>query len=217
MYHLVLDLEMCQVPKKYRSKEYHYALETIQLGAVLLDDNFNQVDAFSSYVHPTYGYIDRFIKDFTGITNDEVKEAKELEEVLIDFLCWIDDREYKVYAWSESDYSQFKHEIMCKNIEGDYIDDFMNLDRWVDYQKIFDDRYGYEKAVSLENALILCDIDSEGRMHDGLDDAINTSRLIGILETNPEYQLTDYISVEEPEPLMICLGDMFSVLSLQMA
>ena len=217
MYHLVLDLEMCNVPRKFRRKEYKYALEIIQLGAVLLDENFEQVDTFSSYVHPNYGYVDSFIKYLTGITNDEIKDAKELEEVLIDFLCWIDDREYKIYAWSESDYCQFKHEIMCKNIEGDYIDDFMSPDRWIDYQRIFNDRYGYEKAVSLENALILCDIDSEGKMHDGLDDAINTSKLIGILETNPDYQLTDYITVEEPEPLMTCLGDMFVGLSLQMA
>ena len=217
MYNLVLDLEMCNVPRKFRKKEYKYALEIIQLGAVLLDENFNRVDTFSSYVHPNYGYVDSFIKDLTGITNKEVKNAKELEEVLIDFLCWLDDREYKIYAWSESDYCQFEHEIRCKNIEGDYIDDFMKLDRWIDYQKIFDDRYGYDKAVSLENALILCDIDSEGRMHDGLDDAINTSKLISVLENNPNYQLTDYIIVDEPKPLMTCLGDMFAGIRLQMA
>ena len=217
MYHLVLDLEMCKVPKKYRCKEYHYASEIIQLGAVLLDERFNQVDTFSSYVHPIYGYIDNFIKDFTGISNDEVKDAKGLEEVLIDFLCWIDNREYKVYAWSETDYMQLEHEIRCKNIDGDYIEDFMNSGRWIDYQKIFDDRYGYTRSVSLENALILCDIDPKGRMHDGLDDAINTSTLISILENNPEYQLTHYITVEEPEPLMTCLGDMFAGLSLQIA
>ena len=217
MYHLVLDLEMCRVPGKYRCKEYHYALETIQFGAVLLDENFEQVDTFSSYVHPIYGYIDSFIKSFTGISNNEVNKAKDLEEVLIDFLCWIDNREYKVYAWSENDYRQLEHEIKCKNIEGDYIDDFMSSDRWIDYQKIFDDRYGYTKSVSLENALILCDIDPEGRMHDGLDDAINTSRLISVLENNPGYQLTNYITVEETQPLMTCLGDMFAGISLQMA
>ena len=185
MYHLVLDLEMCRVSRKFRRKEYKYALEIIQLGAVLLYENYEQVDIFSSYVRPTYGYIDGFIKDLTNISYNDVKDAKDLEEVLIDFLCWIDDREYKIYAWSESDYIQLKHEIRCKNIEGDYIDYFMNSDRWIDYQKIFGD--GYEMAVSLENALILCDIDPEGRMHNCLDDALNTSKLIGVLESNPEY------------------------------
>ena len=37
MNYLVIDLEMCKVPRDYRSKRYKYANETIQIGAVLLD------------------------------------------------------------------------------------------------------------------------------------------------------------------------------------
>ena len=37
MDYLVLDLEMCKVPKNYRRKDYQYATETIQIGAVLLN------------------------------------------------------------------------------------------------------------------------------------------------------------------------------------
>ena len=36
MFYLVIDLEMCRVPRDYRNKAYHYAYETIQIGAVLL-------------------------------------------------------------------------------------------------------------------------------------------------------------------------------------
>ena len=38
MNYLVIDLEMCKVPRDYRSKRYKYANETIQIGAVLLDE-----------------------------------------------------------------------------------------------------------------------------------------------------------------------------------
>ena len=31
MNHLVIDLEMCKVPRDYRSKRYKYANETIQI------------------------------------------------------------------------------------------------------------------------------------------------------------------------------------------
>ena len=41
MNYLVIDLEMCNVPKDYRSRSYKYANETIQIGAVLLDDAVN--------------------------------------------------------------------------------------------------------------------------------------------------------------------------------
>ena len=29
MFYLVIDLEMCRVPRDYRNKAYHYAYETI--------------------------------------------------------------------------------------------------------------------------------------------------------------------------------------------
>lgn len=41
MNYLVIDLEMCNVPRDYRSRSYKYANETIQIGAVLLDDAVN--------------------------------------------------------------------------------------------------------------------------------------------------------------------------------
>lgn len=43
MFHLVIDLEMYKVPRDYRSKSYRYAYETIQIGAVLLDDSFKRI------------------------------------------------------------------------------------------------------------------------------------------------------------------------------
>ena len=40
MNYVVIDLEMCHVPKTYRSKNYKYASEIIQIGAVMLDQNY---------------------------------------------------------------------------------------------------------------------------------------------------------------------------------
>ena len=66
MNYLVIDLEMCRVPKLYRSK-YKYANETIQIGAVLLDDEFKRIATLCQYVHPEYGVIDHFIENMAGI------------------------------------------------------------------------------------------------------------------------------------------------------
>ena len=43
MYNLIIDLEMCNVPRDYRRRSYKYANETIQIGAVLLDENFKRI------------------------------------------------------------------------------------------------------------------------------------------------------------------------------
>ncbi len=42
MNYLVIDLEMCKVPKDYRNKNYKYASEIIQIGAVLLDERYRR-------------------------------------------------------------------------------------------------------------------------------------------------------------------------------
>lgn len=81
MFYLVIDLEMCRVPRDYRNKAYHYAYETIQIGAVLLNEEFKQVGTIREYVHPEHGVIDPFIERLTGIKNSQVKKAPRIRAV----------------------------------------------------------------------------------------------------------------------------------------
>ena len=116
MNYLVIDLEMCRVKKLYR-KTYKYASEIIQIGAVLLDEGFSRIATMCEYVNPEYGVLDNFIESMTGIKNRDIKQAPKLTEALEHLTDWLGDREYKVYAWSDSDRTQILHEIKAKNIE----------------------------------------------------------------------------------------------------
>ena len=142
MNYLVIDLEMCNVPRDYRSRSYKYANETIQIGAVLLDEEFKRIGTLSQYVHPEHGVIDPFIQNLTGIRNSQVKKAPRIEEALLHMIDWIGDREYKVYAWSGSDRAQLLHEIKAKKICDERILDFVCEARWIDYQDVFVKRFG---------------------------------------------------------------------------
>lgn len=218
MNYLVIDLEMCKVPRDYRSKRYKYANETIQIGAVLLDEEFKRIGTLSQFVHPEHGVINYFIENLTGIKNGQVKHAPRLQEALLHMLNWIGDREYKVYAWSGSDRAQILHEIKAKNIVDEKIASFMEESRWVDYQDIFMKRYEMSRKMSLEEALGRADIDPEGRFHDGLNDAVNTGLLIEKLELNPDYQLVSYEMPEKPsEHLSSSLGELFASMELKLA
>ena len=217
MYYVVLDIEMCKVPKIYRGDRYKYAREVIQIGAVLLDQDYKQVDTFSQYVKPEYGKIDNFIKNLTGINNFQVKEAPGLENALQNMLDWIGEREYCVYAWSENDYNQLKREIFYKGIDDPDIENFMDVERWHDYQAVFDERFDYDNKVGLKDALMLCDIDAVGNFHDGFYDALNTAILISRIETDPDFKLTKYEYIESYEPVNTCLGDLFGRMSLNIA
>ena len=214
MNYLVIDLEMCKVPKRYRSKKYRYAYETIQVGAVLLDEDYEVIGRINQYVHPEYGVMDHFISNLTGIQNSHVKKAPCLKEVLIHMIDWLGDREYKVFAWSDSDYSQLKHEITSKEIQDLKIENFMNTERWIDYQAKFGSRYGFTRSVSLEDALMYCNIDSEGRLHDGLYDAVNTAKMIQLLERNEAYQICNIDFKTDSEPLSFNMGNLFAGLDL---
>ena len=137
MNYLVIDLEMCNVPRDYRSRSYKYANETIQIGAVLLDEEFKRIGTLSQYVHPEHGVIDPFIQNLTGIRNSQVKKAPRIEEALLHMIDWIGDREYKVYAWSGSDRAQLLHEIKAKKICDERILDFVCEARWIELLGLF--------------------------------------------------------------------------------
>ena len=218
MYNLIIDLEMCNVPRDYRKRSYKYANETIQIGAVLLDEDFKRIGTLCQYVHPEYGVIDYFIENLTGRKNSQVKKAPKLNEALIHMIDWLGERDYKIYAWSESDRNQLLHEIKAKNMTDERIHEFMKAENWIDYQDVFTKRFELSRQLSLEEALGRAEIEPEGRFHDGLDDAVNTGYLIEKLERNPDYQLVSYEMPEKPtQHLCSTLGEIFAGLDLNFA
>ena len=137
MNYLVIDLEMCKVPKNYRGKNYKYASEIIQVGAVLLDEEYKEIGTLCQYVHPEFGILDYFITNLTGIEKGQIKNAPKLKDALIHMADWLGEREYKVFAWSKSDYWQLDHEIKSKKLNDEKLDELMKPERWIDYQEIF--------------------------------------------------------------------------------
>lgn len=92
----------------------------------------------------------------------------------------------------------------------------MNAEHWVDYQNIFGKRYGYDRAVSLEDALLYSEIDQAGRAHNGLDDAYNTAQLIEKLEKNPDYiPCVKSAAKKKEDMLTYSLGDLLGKLFQQ--
>lgn len=217
MNYLVLDLEMCGVQPHYRTDKFHFATEIIQIGGVLLDEEYQCIGEIRQYVHPEHGVIDNFILSLTGISNADVKHAPSLAEAMNHMLNWIGNREYQVIAWSKNDYNQFRKEIKAKEIVDDKIHNFMNKKNWIDYQRSFGERFEFSREVGLEEALLYCEIEAEGRLHDGLCDAINTAKILKKLELHPEFEIENYEKgiTEAVEPLNYSLGELFANLGFQ--
>lgn len=209
---IVVDLEMCRINQNYYKDKYQYRREIIQIGAVKVDENLNMIDEFSTYVQPQYGKIDGYIMNLTGIHEKQIKRAPILEDALKQFANWIGEQECEICAWSKTDKSQMKKEILSKGIEGHEIEFLLEQCKWVDYQEEFQTRFQIQNTPSLKTALEWTGIMLEGKQHDGLDDAYNTARMIIKLESNPQYQISTELlqAKEESEELTYTIGNMFA-------
>lgn len=217
--YVVIDVEMCRVPGRTRLQGYLHTNEIIQIGAVMMNEAYERIAEFSSFVHPDYGKISDFIQRLTGISEQDVRRAPSLEQTLTAMKGWIGNRDVIFCAWSETDYTQIRDEIEAKGLSREAFALFLEEDRWVDYQKIAGERFGSSRPVSLANALRAARLRPEGQAHDGLTDSWNTARLIEKMEKNPDMQFSlDCLEEEEAYiPLGFSLGNMLGSLQLEIA
>ena len=88
MKHIVVDLEMNTVRGKMEKKGT-YNMETIEIGAVMLDDRLQEISSFRTYVKPEYNNrIAPNISRLTGITDAMVEHAPYFKEAFRMFANW---------------------------------------------------------------------------------------------------------------------------------
>ncbi len=214
-WYAVIDLEMCKVPWQVRMDQYHFAMETIQIGAVLLNESLEIVDRFTTYVSPRFGYIDSFINRLTGISKCDITDAPEMEEALRRFADWLPD-DARAVSWSDSDEIQIQCEMKEKNICIEEIE--ILFENWIDCQKIFSDKINSPKNYSLEDALNIANIIYRDGAHNGLVDAYNTALLFAKMEKEEELQLSPYYSkllLSKEESNGFTIGSLFAGIDLQ--
>ena len=185
MKHVVVDLEMNPVDREYKEIRKRLSGEIIEIGAVRLDENYQQEDKFRCYVLPEYGAIRKHITELTGITQEMVAGSAHFGEAFQSFVDWIGEGETKIYSWSMSDIRQLRKECRLKleDFDTNWLDS-----RWVDLQKAFDDRIGLHNSLALKHALGAMDKDFQGTAHTALDDAINTSSILALMQDDEEFQ-----------------------------
>ena len=216
MKHIFVDFEMNPVDKGFKKERRICAMEIIEIGAVMLDDDLNEVSSFKRYVKPQFNseILERF-SELTGITTEMLKDKEHLPEALTAFVDWcVDntdpDEEYTVYAWSETDLYQLEGEIEQKDIEINDELDYI-LANWTDFQLEFGRIVGITRQISLEKALDLAGLSFDGKVHDALWDARNTAMLFAHTEDDEGFQhILDKINevMQTPKPMTVSLGDL---------
>lgn len=179
-----VDLEMKPIEKDFKAERRISPHEVIEIGAVMLDENKEECSSFVEVVKPQYGAIPPRYEELTGVTNAMAADAEEFSEALLAFSAWCRPADI-IYAWSGSDYRQLKLESRLKGTL-EYLQPL--ADRWADYQRIFTDKLGLSRELSLEQAVNICGLSFEGHMHDALWDARNTAAVYRVAEDPVSYQ-----------------------------
>ena len=208
MKHVVVDLEMNPVSREFREVRRKLNEEVIEIGAVRLDENFQQEAEFQCYVKPEYGPIKKHITSLTGITQAMVADKKTYAACFQDFVDWVGEEETKIYSWSMSDIKQLRSE--CRYKLPDFDIGWLNA-RWVDLQQEFDDRLGLHNSLALKHALCAMDHKFEGTQHTALADAINTSAILTLMQDDAKFKETMKPVLEILQPkddLASSIGDL---------
>ena len=211
MRYVFVDFEMNPIEASHKEEKKVCGSEIIEIGAVMLDENFEEVSFFKKLVKPQYNsQIYKKWEVLTGITTEMVGGAQYFESAFADFIAWCGDDGYEIYAWSNSDRSQLVKEMKLKNFEGTEACKYM-LNHWLDFQKIYGEIVLEEKIISLENALNECGIPFSGRKHDALYDARNTSLLFVESKLNDLAKLVkDVQDAMCPKDEGATLGELFN-------
>ena len=148
----------------------NFITEIIEFGFTVLADG-EIIEKGGFFIKPQYSTLDYFIEELTGITEEDLKYAKDFKSSMVSFFSKHPPEEYIFVSWG--DYDKKMMNKMCElwEMEPFKFNKFLNL------KKAFKDFYGLTKEKGLAKALIFSGIELEGKHHSGIDDAYNTSKI----------------------------------------
>lgn len=177
MLKLIVDFEATCTDKNEFPR---HEMEIIEIGAVLFDDN-GGVSHYQNWVKPVKNpNLTSFCQELTGITQDDVDWASGFEVVMEHFLSWVrkntQGEEYVFYSWGA-----FDKNIMGRQCVEYGIDATDVLNQHVNAKELFAEKFNC-KPMGVTSALKLKRLKFEGQHHRALDDAINITKLVKLLE-----------------------------------
>ena len=208
MKYIVVDLEMNPISREYKEERKICRQEIIEIGAVVLDENFLVLGEFKTLVKPQFNQeIYKKYETLTGISTDMVSGAPCFKDAFEMFQNWCESYHdsYEMLAWSENDYNQIVAEMKLKGISD------IKVEEWCDFQKEFTDKLGVERPLALDKALNYAGVSFEGKRHDALCDARATAELVAIIRNEEKCKIVLNYVLEafKPKSVSGTLGEMF--------
>jgi len=101
MVYIILDLEWNSV---YGTKIRGFINEIIEIGAVMLDERFREINSFSVLVKSQIGKrLQAHVKEMTNISRKDLEGGYPFDEAIAMFRNWIGKKEHVVLSWGDGD------------------------------------------------------------------------------------------------------------------
>ncbi|HHV29903.1 3'-5' exonuclease [Acetivibrio mesophilus] len=168
MNYIVYDLELNSKPFKSSIPN-----EIIEVGAIKLNDNLQEIGVFSSFIKPKYfKKLFPVVKQKTKITQEDINNADNFRNIIKQFIGWIGD-DYILISWGHDDVHNLMLNCKYNRIRTDW------LKRNIDIQKQFSSIHELPpgQRYSLENALTLIGVEIGENLHRALNDAEYTAKI----------------------------------------
>lgn len=178
---VVFDLELI---KRFRKGQ---PSEIVEIGACKVDLNSRQIiDQFQIYISPRKGYIAKSTRNFINMSKKDMQSAVPFREGIRQFVEWLGS-DYYLCSWGKDDRIHLIDECIRKKVGLGWLRNYNDIQQQIGELLREDNR----NQLGLQNALELAHIEPTGLAHRGIDDAINTARLL--------IHLLDHIKLQRNE------------------
>ncbi|MBR3993166.1 MAG: exonuclease domain-containing protein [Anaerotignum sp.] len=182
MNYIVLDLEFNQsFPFKSGKKvepNPECPFEIIQIGAVKLNERFEQLDTFDAMIRPQiYPRLHPFVEKITGIRAEMLADKPSFKEAYEGFLKFIGNEPAILCTWGGDDVKSLFRNILFHDLDADALtNQFLNV------QPFAAQHLNHEagKAIGLKNAVEALGIPEAETFHNALNDAVYTAKIFAI-------------------------------------
>ena len=172
MNYIVVDFEWNQSPYGKGSANKRLPFEIIEIGAVKIDANGQEIGQFSQIVKPkVYKKLHHITKNLTGISEKELNAGRPFREVMEEFLAWCGE-DYMFCTWGNLDLLELQ-----RNLKFFHMSDMLKGPiTYHNVQKLFRLFYTDENnTASLEFAIEYLNIEKKRDFHRAVCDAQYTA------------------------------------------
>lgn len=179
MNYVVVDFEWNQAAYGRHPEGRRLPFEIIEIGAVLLDENLNEIDRFSETIRPkVYRKLHHVTRDLTGITQEELNRSDPFPYIAVDFMLWCGE-DFTFCTWGDTDLIELQ-----RNLKYYHLQDLLEGPiRYYNIQKMYKALCQPEvSAASLESAIDHFGLPKDDSFHRAVNDAAYTAEIFRQLD-----------------------------------